>query len=88
MKELIRQYLDNDMSRRQLMTGLSALGMSTVLIHPMSGVLSAYGMGLADLRVMRERAFAKRSLEREQMLAATRGLSLLAQLRAWLARRS
>src|SRR5260370_26480874 len=26
MKELIRQYLDEGMSRRQLMTGLSALG--------------------------------------------------------------
>jgi thiamine pyrophosphate-dependent acetolactate synthase large subunit-like protein len=30
MKELIKQYLDDGMSRRQLMTGLSALGMSTV----------------------------------------------------------
>ena len=30
MKDLIKQYLDNGMSRRQLMTGLSALGMSTV----------------------------------------------------------
>jgi hypothetical protein len=38
-------------------------------------------------RVMRERAFAKRSLERERQLAATRGPSLLAQLRAWIARR-
>src|SRR5262249_26017738 len=27
-----------------------ALGMSKVLIHPMSGLLSAYGMGLADIR--------------------------------------
>jgi benzoylformate decarboxylase len=30
MKELIRQYLDDGISRRQLMTGLSALGMSAV----------------------------------------------------------
>src|SRR5438132_1114334 len=30
MKDLIKQYLDNGMSRRQLMSGLSALGMSTV----------------------------------------------------------
>ncbi len=30
MKELIRQYLDEGISRRQLMTGLSALGMSTL----------------------------------------------------------
>jgi 5-oxoprolinase (ATP-hydrolysing) len=33
-----------------------ALGMKTVLIHPFAGVLSAFGMGLADARVMRERA--------------------------------
>jgi N-methylhydantoinase B/acetone carboxylase, alpha subunit len=33
-----------------------ALGMKTVFIHPLAGVLSAYGMGLADLRVMKERA--------------------------------
>ena len=31
-----------------------ALGMTKVMIHPMAGVLSAYGMGLADLRVLRE----------------------------------
>ncbi len=33
-----------------------ALGMTRVFIHPFAGVLSAYGMGLADLRVLRERA--------------------------------
>ena len=33
-----------------------ALGMTRVFVHPFAGVLSAYGMGLADLRVMRERA--------------------------------
>jgi 5-oxoprolinase (ATP-hydrolysing) len=32
------------------------LGMTTVLIHPLAGVLSAYGMGLADVTVMRESA--------------------------------
>ncbi|MEL6913863.1 MAG: hydantoinase B/oxoprolinase family protein [Pseudomonadota bacterium] len=31
-----------------------ALGMSRVMIHPLAGVLSAYGMGLADIRVMKE----------------------------------
>lgn len=30
------------------------LGMKTVLIHPYAGVLSAYGMGLADRRVLKE----------------------------------
>ncbi|KRA75058.1 5-oxoprolinase [Caulobacter sp. Root656] len=31
-----------------------ALGMTEVMIHPFAGVLSAYGMGLADLRTLRE----------------------------------
>ena len=33
-----------------------ALGMKQVFIHPYAGVLSAYGMGLADVRVVKERA--------------------------------
>ncbi|HEY9079425.1 hydantoinase B/oxoprolinase family protein [Magnetovibrio sp.] len=33
-----------------------ALGMETVFIHPYAGILSAYGMGLADFTAMRERA--------------------------------
>ncbi|MBE9020384.1 hydantoinase B/oxoprolinase family protein, partial [Chroococcidiopsidales cyanobacterium LEGE 13417] len=33
-----------------------ALGMQQILIHPYAGVLSAYGMGLADERALRERA--------------------------------
>ena len=33
-----------------------ALGMTRVLLHPFAGVLSAYGMGLADVRAMREKA--------------------------------
>ena len=32
-----------------------ALGMERVMIHPLAGVLSAYGMGLAELRALRER---------------------------------
>ncbi len=32
------------------------LGMTRVLIHPLAGVLSAYGMGLADQRALRERS--------------------------------
>jgi 5-oxoprolinase (ATP-hydrolysing) len=31
-----------------------ALGMKKVFIHPFAGVLSAYGMGLADIRAIRE----------------------------------
>jgi 5-oxoprolinase (ATP-hydrolysing) len=33
-----------------------ALGMTEVLIHPLAGVLSAYGMGLASVTAMREAA--------------------------------
>ena len=33
-----------------------ALGMRSVLIHPLSSLLSAYGMGLADIRSVRQRA--------------------------------
>ncbi len=33
-----------------------ALGMNTILIHPFAGILSAYGMGLADFTAMREKA--------------------------------
>jgi 5-oxoprolinase (ATP-hydrolysing) len=32
------------------------LGMTTIAIHPFAGVLSAFGMGLADIRAMREGA--------------------------------
>src|SRR5512140_2824313 len=33
-----------------------ALGMSRVFVHPLAGVLSAYGMGLADQNTIREQA--------------------------------
>ncbi|PZM09010.1 hydantoinase B/oxoprolinase family protein [Rhizobium tubonense] len=33
-----------------------ALGMKSILLHPMSGLLSAYGMGLADIRATRQKA--------------------------------
>ncbi len=36
-----------------------ALGMEKVFVHPFAGVLSAFGMGLADIRSMRERQFEK-----------------------------
>jgi 5-oxoprolinase (ATP-hydrolysing) len=32
------------------------LGMGEIFIHPYAGVLSAYGMGLADIRALRERS--------------------------------
>lgn len=37
-----------------------ALGMTRVYAHPLAGVLSAYGMGLADQTAMRERAIEAR----------------------------
>ncbi len=33
-----------------------ALGITSVMVHPLAGVLSAYGMGLADQSVIREQA--------------------------------
>jgi 5-oxoprolinase (ATP-hydrolysing) len=36
------------------------LGMKRVYIHPLAGVLSAYGMGLAQVRALREEAFERR----------------------------
>lgn len=37
-----------------------SLGMEKVLLHPLAGVLSAYGMGLAEIRATRERAIEAR----------------------------
>ena len=36
-----------------------ALGMTRVFVHPLAGVLSAYGMGLADQNVIREKAIER-----------------------------
>lgn len=35
------------------------LGIDTIFIHPFAGVLSAFGMGLADIRAMREYQFER-----------------------------
>lgn len=32
------------------------LGMQKIILHPFAGVLSAYGMGLADMRILKEQA--------------------------------
>ncbi|HEX8381152.1 MAG TPA: hydantoinase/oxoprolinase family protein, partial [Allosphingosinicella sp.] len=40
-----------------------ALGMERVMIHPLAGVLSAYGMGLADLVELRQRSVGGEALE-------------------------
>ncbi len=54
-----------------------ALGMKKVFIHPLAGVLSAYGMGLADVRAMRERA-VEAILDQGQMSALASSLDELA----------
>ncbi len=58
-----------------------ALGMTRVFVHPLAGVLSAYGMGLADQAVIREQAVeAPLSLAcLPGMLAQLVSLSALAQ---------
>jgi 5-oxoprolinase (ATP-hydrolysing) len=40
-----------------------ALGMRQIFIHPYAGVLSAYGIGLADLRTLKEKAIEARLSE-------------------------
>jgi 5-oxoprolinase (ATP-hydrolysing) len=41
-----------------------ALGITKIFLHPLAGVLSAYGIGLADLRIIKEQAL-------EMLLTAT-----------------
>ena len=43
-----------------------ALGMTKVLIHPFSSLLSAYGMGLADIRATRQQAIEETSRRRRR----------------------
>jgi len=40
-----------------------ALGIETVMIHPLAGVLSAHGMGLADMVELRQRSLGGEELE-------------------------
>lgn len=54
-----------------------ALGMTCVLVHPLAGVLSAYGMGLADQNVIREQA-VELVLEPAAMAAVGERLDALA----------
>src|SRR5271166_6319705 len=47
MKELIKQYLDHGISRRGLMTGLSALGMSSLAAKSVAQSLAPFGQAAA-----------------------------------------
>nr|CAD6428775.1 5-oxoprolinase [Rhizobium sp. Q54] len=49
-----------------------ALGISTVMIHPFSGILSAYGMGLADIRATRQKTVSAVLGEALEALPAVR----------------
>ncbi len=56
-----------------------ALAMPRVLIHPLAGVLSAYGMGLAETTAMRERSIEAR-LDAAGHAAAAEALNDLARV--------
>jgi len=61
-----------------------ALGMTRVLIHPFSSLLSAYGMGLADIRATREQAielaFGDKALAAIQRTGAKLGKDVKAEV--------
>ncbi len=54
-----------------------ALAMTRVFIHPLAGVLSAYGMGLADQVAMRERAL-ELNLNEDSLIKTEKALDQLA----------
>jgi 5-oxoprolinase (ATP-hydrolysing) len=60
------------------------LGMDTVFIHPFAGVLSAYGMGLADFLLLREQAveipFSDAAMAGLQTVATSLGRNAAAAL--------
>src|SRR5215468_6191805 len=45
MRELVKQYLDHGLSRRELVSGLSAIGMSTVGAKTVAQSLETFGQG-------------------------------------------
>jgi 5-oxoprolinase (ATP-hydrolysing) len=58
-----------------------ALGMQTVFMHPLAGVLSAYGIGLADVTVMKQRAIEAVLDDRALANLATPFATLVAEAR-------
>ncbi len=61
-----------------------SLGMKTVLAHPFSGILSAYGMGLADVRAVRQHAVLRELSEAAPVITEALG-GLEAEVRGELA---
>jgi 5-oxoprolinase (ATP-hydrolysing) len=62
-----------------------ALGIRTILIHPLSGLLSAYGIGLADVRASRQQTAEAALDEAGRAVAETALDALETQARAELA---
>ncbi|WP_169546056.1 hydantoinase B/oxoprolinase family protein [Sneathiella aquimaris] len=54
-----------------------SLGIKKILLHPYAGVLSAFGMGLADLRIMKEQA-VEQELTSENLISIQTVLDELA----------
>ncbi len=63
-----------------------ALGMKSVFLHPFAGVLSAYGMGLADVRVMRESQVEKNFGENAEQIITRQAKPLVNEVRLEVAR--
>ncbi|MGV3577677.1 hydantoinase B/oxoprolinase family protein [Brevundimonas sp.] len=59
-----------------------ALGMTTVMLHPFAGVLSAYGMGLASIRTIRQTTVAAPLAVASDAAFADRIAALEAEARA------
>ncbi len=76
MKELIKQYLDQGLSRRQLVSGLSALGMSTVAATSVAQNLAPLGQGGQSSGPAADAPAAVRDVE------GTGGALFVAQLKA------
>ncbi|WP_163337332.1 hydantoinase B/oxoprolinase family protein [Desulfopila sp. IMCC35008] len=58
-----------------------ALGMQKVFLHPYAGVLSAYGMGLADIRAMREKQIEQPFDDNAPELLLTNSKQLITETR-------
>src|SRR5215475_12598884 len=70
MKELIKQYLDHGMSRRQFTTALGALGMSTTAAKAVAQSLETFGQGSPPPAAMREMKGTGGALFVQQLKAA------------------
>jgi 5-oxoprolinase (ATP-hydrolysing) len=63
----------------------ASLGMKRIMIHPFAGLLSAYGMGLADQRLLRERTIEQALHEDTLSTAISHANTLVEMIRQELA---